>query len=191
MLTLAHCRRLIALMLITSLSSCGWKVTPPPGQAVPTASRPIAESVVLDVNDGGVIWGRGELGETVKQTLLEKGAFRQIHYPIVPRDPPANRLSIQANGVIEEEVGLGIVKSIIVGALFFIPVGIIRFNRDFVLDASVSYSENGKAARNFKVHTKTEISHTMFSQTDQYEPAARKAAFSHLGESIIRELSAN
>jgi len=147
--------------------------------------------VVLDVNDGGVIWGRGELGETVKQTLLEKGAFRQIHYPIVPRDPPANRLSIQANGVIEEEVGLGIVKSIIVGALFFIPVGIIRFNRDFVLDASVSYSENGKAARNFKVHTKTEISHTMFSQTDQYEPAARKAAFSHLGESIIRELSAN
>lgn len=80
-------------------------------------------------------------------------------------------------------------KSIIIGALFFIPVGIIRFYRDFVLDVTVSYQVNGKEVRRFPIHSQTEISHTMFSQTDQYEPAARKVAFSRLAEDIIRELS--
>ncbi len=182
--------RLTSMVLIVSLTSCGWKITPPPGEALSAITRPIAESVVLEVNDGSVIWGRGELGQTAKQTLLEKGGFRVVHYPIEPRNPPANRLQIQANGLIEEEVGLGIVKSIIIGALFFIPVGIIRFHRDFVLDATVSYRVNGKEIRRFPIHSQTEVSHTMFSQTDEYEPVARKVAFSRLAEDIIRELSA-
>jgi hypothetical protein len=42
----------------------------------------------------------------------------------------------------------------------------------------------------FSIPSQTEVSHTMFSQTDEYEPAARKVAFSRLAEDIVRELSA-
>lgn len=186
---LIRSRKLVSSVLIVSLTGCGWKVTPPPGKALPATSGPIAEAVVLDVNDGGVVWGKGELGEAVKASLLEKRAFGRVYYPIVPRNPPSYKLIIQAGGNIEEEVGLGIAKSIIVGALFFLPVGVIRFNRYFVLDAQVTYSADGKDVRHFSTRARTEVSHTMFSDTDEYEPAGRKAAFSHLADEIVRVLA--
>jgi len=181
--------RLLAGILIVSVTACGWKITPPPGSKLPAAASPVAEAVLLEVNDGAVIWGRGELGATLKQALQEKGAFHAVHYPVVPREPPPQRLTVTAKGGIDEEVGLGIVKSMIIGVLMFIPVGIIRFNRDFTLDAEVAYREAGREVRRFAVQSKTGVSHTMFSDTDEYEPAARKAAFGHLAQRIAEELA--
>jgi len=146
------------------------------------------DSVVLIVNEGAVVWGGGELGFLLKRKLLEEGAFRTIHYPIVPRNPPPYRLTVSASGDIEEEVGLGIVKSIFIGLLFFIPVGIIRFHRDFVLDAEVAFMKEGETLYRFKVRTKTGVSHTMFSHADQYDPVVRKAAADDLALRIIKEL---
>lgn len=171
------------------MTGCGWKVTPPKFRDNFESPGLIADSVVLTVNEGAVIWGHGDLGELLREKLLAEGAFRQVHYPIEPRNPPPYRLTINAKGSIDEEIGFGIVKSIFIGLLFFIPVGIIRFNRDFILDADISFQDDGAARRRFKITSETTVSHTMFSHGEQYEPVARKAAAEDLGLRIIRELS--
>ena len=185
-LTLMH--RLICLTLSLSLVSCGWKVTPPPFEQETVPHNLIADATVLTVNDGGVIWGRGELGEIVQKTLINRGAFKDIYYPVEPRNPPDYRLIITASGNIEEEIGLGIVKSIFIGMLFFIPVGIIRFHRDFVLDADVTLLKQGHELRHFNSKTETGVSHTMFSDANHYEPEARQKAFEDLALRIIVKL---
>ncbi len=180
--------RLICLVLSLSLVGCGWQVTAPPFEQETVPNKLIADAVVLSTNEGGVIWGRGELGDIVQKTLIKQGAFKDIYYPIEPRNLPAYRLVIKANGNIEEEIGLGIVKSVIIGMLFFIPVGIIRFHRDFVLDADVALIKQGQELRHFTIHTETGVSHTMFSHANQYEPEARQKAFEDLALRIILKL---
>jgi hypothetical protein len=97
-------------------------------------------------------------------------------------------LRITENGNIEEEVGFGIVKSIFIGMLFFIPVRIIRFNKDFVLDADITVIKQNQELLHFTIKTETEVSHTMFSHANQYKPAARQKAFEDLGLRIISRL---
>lgn len=181
--------RLIALVLIVSIAGCGWKVTPPKFEGKKISTGPIADSVVLTVNEGSVVWGGGELGAQLRRKLLEEGAFRTVHYPIIPRNPPPYRLTVTASGNIEEEVGLGIVKSVIIGLLFFIPVGIIRFHRDFVVDANIAFLKEGKTLHRFKVSTKTGVSHTLFSHADQYDPVIRKVAAEDLALRIVKQLA--
>ncbi len=181
-------RRLFCAILILSLSGCGWKVTPPPGFDNNKRENKIADQVFLKVNDSGVFWGGGKLGEIVRDTLVENGAFKEVYYPVEPRNPPPLRLTIDAKGAVDEEIGLGTVKSIIIGALFFIPVGIIRFNKDFTLEADVSLFKQNKEMRTFKIKSSTEISHTMFSHANEYEPEARRIAFKDLGNKIVAEL---
>jgi len=144
---------------------------------------------VLTVNEGALIWGKGELGYALRDELVALGSFRKVHYPIEPRGPLPDRLIVDASGGIKEEIGLGVVKSLIIGALFFIPVGLIRFHRDFVLTAVVALRHEGKEQRRFTIETETGVSHTMFSETDDYEPAMRRAAFSDLARRIAAELS--
>jgi len=183
-------RRLICIALIFSLVGCGWKVTPPTFEQQALVQSPVSEAAVLTVNDGGIIWGGDELGEIVRKTLIERGAFKEVYYPVEPRNPPDYQLRITANGNIEEEVGFGIVKSIFIGMLFFIPAGIIRFNKDFVLDADVTVIKQNQELLHFTIKTETEVSHTMFSHANQYEPAARQKAFEDLGLRIISRLKA-
>ena len=181
-------QRFICSILILSLASCGWKVTPPPFDRESITDDFIAEATVLSTNEGGIIWGRGELGEIVQKTLINKGAFKEVYYPVEPRNPPDYRLVITAKGTIEEEIGFGILKSIFIGMLFFIPACIIRFNKDFVLDADVSLLKLGQEMAHFTIHTETEVSHTMFSHANQYEPEAREKAFEDLALRIIMKL---
>ncbi|MEY3760919.1 MAG: hypothetical protein RIR39_2410, partial [Pseudomonadota bacterium] len=93
--------RIICLILILTISSCGWNVTPPSSNAIANSYQPIADSIVLSVNDGSVLWGNGELGELVKEELIKKGIFKMVYYPIAPRNPPNITLKIDARGSID------------------------------------------------------------------------------------------
>jgi hypothetical protein len=180
--------RAVALCLIFSLSGCGWKVVPPQHLDQPAPVSKVADRVVLSVNDG-VAWGGGRLGDIVRDTLKASGTFTEVYYPVEPRNPPDLKLLINAKGNVDEEIGGGILKSIFIGLLLFIPVGVIRFGKTYNLDAEVVLSREGKEERRFNVMSKTEVSHTMFTQGEEYEPAAREAAFKDLGLRIAEKLS--
>ena len=182
-------RRLLYAVLILAVSSCGWKVTPPLGYVGNNKGTKIADQLFLKVNDSGVFWGGGKLGETVRDALTETGAFKEVFYPVEPRNPPVLRLTIDAKGDVDEEKGLGTLKAFFIGALFFLPVGIIRFNKDFNLEADVSLFKQNKEIHTFKVKSSTEISHTMFSHANEYESEVRGIAFKDLGNKIAVELS--
>ncbi len=181
--------RAVSLYLIFALSGCGWKVVPPERLGQPAPASKVADRVVLSVNDG-VPWGGGNLGDIVRDTLKANGTFTEVYYPVEPRNPPDLRLAIDARGSVDEEIGEGIAKSFFIGLLLFIPVGVIRFDKTFDLDADVVLSRKGKEERRFNVKSKTEVSHTMFTRGEEYEPAAREAAFRDLGIRIGEELSA-
>lgn len=181
--------RILCTLLALSIAGCGWKVVPPLRSEQPISQTRTAEQVMMTVNAGAVVWGGGQLGDIVRDTLLAEGTFKEIYYPVEPRNAPDLRLSIAARGSVDEEVGLGIVKSIIIGALLFIPVGLIRFNKTYDLDAEVTLLKAGKELQRLTIKSSTEISHTMFSQTEGYEPAARQAAFKDLGDQIAAKLS--
>lgn len=161
---------------------------PPVRAEQPISQTQVAERVMMIINDGAVVWGGGQLGYIVRDTLLAEGTFKEIYYPVEPRNVPDLRLSIIAKGSIDEEVELGIAKSLIIGALFFIPVGLIRFNKTYDLDADVVLLRAGKELQRFTIKSSTKISHTMFSQIKGYEPAARQAAFKDLGDQIAAKL---
>jgi hypothetical protein len=141
------------------------------------------------VNGSGLPWGSQGLGETVREVLTTSGSFREVYYPIEPRNPPPSRLVVTARGTVDEEIGLGIAKSVIIGLLLFLPVGVIRFNKTYDLAADVVLLNEGRELKSFRVESATEVSHTMFSTMEDYEPAARKAAFTDLGREIASELS--
>lgn len=181
--------RIICVLLIFALTSCGWKISPPPRSEHLSELTQIAERVVMTIDDRDVIWGDGQLGDIVRDTLISAGAFKEVYYPVEPRKPPNLKLLIKASGKVDEEIGLGIVKSIIIGALLFIPVGLIRFSKTFDLDAEVIFLHENQELRKFQVASQTGVSHTMFSQIKGYESAVRQAAFMDLGERIATELS--
>ena len=167
---------------------CGWKVTPLSRPEIPLTPKLIAERVILQINDVGLIWGGDLLGEIVRDILIEEDTFQDVYYPIEPLNPPSLKLIITATGKVDEEVVIGTVKAIIIGMLFFIPVGIIRFNKDFDLDAEIVLLKGSKKLQEFQVNTSTTISHTMFSNTTAYEEEARRIAFKNLGQQIVASL---
>jgi hypothetical protein len=180
--------RLLALFLAFWAPACGWKITPPAPPERIANPKKIAEGMVLKVNDSAVIWGGGRLGDIVRDTLVSSGTFGHVYFPIEPRNPPALRMAIDASGTVDEEVGLGIVKAALIGVLLFLPVGVIRFNKTFNLNATVALFDGSRELRRFQVTTATGVSHTMFSQIEDYETAAQTAAFRDLGERIAAEL---
>ncbi len=180
-------RPLVVLLAVTT-AGCGWKVTPPPRPEGPGAPGRIADRVVLKLNEAGVVWGGGQLGGFTRSALLASGAFGEVYYPIEPRNPPPLYLNIDTRGNVDEEIGWGIVKSVVIGLLLLIPVGIIRFNKDFNLDAQVVLLKGGQEVQRFRVTGATRVAHTMFSDSAGYEPAAREAAATYLATAIVAQL---
>ena len=121
--------RIICVLLIFAQTSCGWKISPPPRIEQLGKLSQMAERVVMAVDDRDVAWGDGQLGDIVVETLNSAGAFKEIYYPVEPRNPPNLKLLIKASGKVDEEIGLGIVKGIIIGLLFFIQCSYVSNNK--------------------------------------------------------------
>ncbi|MBI4517270.1 MAG: hypothetical protein HY699_15805 [Deltaproteobacteria bacterium] len=119
---------------------------------------------------------------------MARGVFGEVHYPIEPRNPPPLRLVITARGEVKEDVAGGFIKAVVIGALLFIPVGIIRFSKDFTLDADVSLLDAGRQIQRFRIEGATQIAHTMFSDIAGYETEARRATAEYLAAEIAARL---
>jgi len=182
-------RRVLALLLAVQIAGCGWKVIPPPLPQAPHPVRLVAERALLKVSGAAIAWGSSGLGETVRDVLVASGTFREVYYPIEPRNPPSLTLAMTARGTVEESEAIGTLKAVVIGLFLFLPVGLIRFDKTFHLDTDVVLRDRDRELGRFQISSDTEISFTMFSTMEDYEPAARKAAFKDLGEHIAAQLS--
>ncbi len=177
----------IVPLLALWLAGCGWRVTGPLRTDSGQLGQ-VAESALLKANDGAVEWGGGQMGTIVQRQLLASGAFAQVYYPIEPRERPALQIAITASGKVNEDVGGGTLKAIVIGLFLFAPVGLIRFDKDFTLDATVVVTRDGHEPDHFAVNNTTHIAHTMFSDPGAYEAEAREEAFGDLAKQIVDHL---
>lgn len=179
--------RVLVAALVLTIGGCGWKVTPPES-GPPGSVHKVGSRVVLKFDEASVAWGGGHGGEIVRDALQKLGVFDEVAYPVEPRRPTPLRLTVVATGNVDEEEALGTVKAFVIGFFLFVPAGVIRFGKTFDLDATVTFTDGERELRRFEVQTKTRVSHTMFSHSDQYEPVARRAAFEDLAHRIAVEL---
>jgi len=154
----------------------------------PPAGRRVADRVILVANDGGVVWGGGRLGEVVRDTLVASGAFGEVYFPVEPRNPPSLRLEVTGRGTVEEDIGMGVLKSVVIGVLFFAPVGIVQFHKTFHLDAVGVLADAEREVAHVPVQSSTDVYFTLFSHVDGYDRAAQDAAFHDLGERLAAAL---
>lgn len=180
-------RRLLAIVLAAQVAGCGWTITPPAPLPAQRAHL-VADRVILKLDTAAMAWGGTGMGEAVRDALLAAGSFREIYYPIEPRNPPTWTLAITGRGTIDEHEVSGFFKAVLIGALFFLPEGVVRFDKTFHLDADVVLRDGQQQVARFQVSNDTEIHHTMFSHMEEYEPAARKVAFTDLGQRIAAQL---
>lgn len=133
----------------------------------------LAPEVLLEVDDTGVKWGSGRVGEVLSAVLVKNQTFHQVHYPIYPSHRVPFKLKVVATGGIESETGLGMVKAFVTGFLFFLPVGVIQYEDTFSITAAVSVADERQSYEPLTVQSSVAANHTLFSSP---EPYARRAS---------------
>src|SRR5438445_6099036 len=96
-----------------------------PAQGV-ALKAPLASEVLMEVDDAGVKWGSGKVGDVLKTALVKNRTFGQVYYPIYPTRAIPNKLQIVARGDMEAESG-AMGKAIVTGLLLFLPVGVLQY----------------------------------------------------------------
>ena len=143
--TATRCGRVgLALLLVaTCLGGCAsWRASEPGPPIVGGRPRPVADRVVLEVDEAGVAWSRGRMTEVIRQSLIELGSFREVLYADEPLAPPPLRLAIAAVGSASEDSLASTGKKIFIGVLALLPVGVVTFEKNFTVKARAIFYRN-------------------------------------------------
>ena len=179
---------LFSCVLTLLLASCGisYNIHDPTSSLHPIA--PLAKEIVLQVDDTGLRWGTGQVGEVVKNHLINNEVFEKVNYPIFPRYKGPIKIQILAQGDIDED-GIGVLKAILTGLLFLLPVGIIQYEDTFVIEADIKVTQEGRVVGSFKIKSEVDANHTLFSRAHQYTVGAQKLVLEEFAKRISVELN--
>ena len=181
--------RRAAVLAGLALAGCAsWRVEDGPRPAPEGRPQRIADRVLLEVDERLVPWGDGELGEGLRQGLLELGSFDAIDYPVVPRDAPPLRLRVEAEGRVREQVAPGVAKAIFVGLLLFLPAGVVTFDKDYDVALTAELSLDGRALQRVAAQATERLRFTMFADRDGGERRVRERAFQQLATELALRL---
>lgn len=148
------------------------------------ASVHLAPEVLLEVDDAGVKWGSGKVGDALKSGLVRNRIFGEVHYPIYPTRKIPLKLRVVASGSIRTDKGLGTIKAIVTGLLFFLPVGVIQYEDTFSISAMVSLIRDDRSYGPLAVQSVVQVDHILFSNPDSYTARATDLVSDHLASRI-------
>lgn len=171
-------KKLAALYFAALLSGCVSNSFTVQNPAPPRAARSLllAPEVLLEVNDGGVIWGAGKIGEGLKTALVKNRTFGEVHFPIYPTRPVPIKLHVLAHGEIKTDAGDGAAKSIITGLFLFLPAGVLQYKDTFTINAEVSVFREDRKLGTLTVESQVAADHHMFAGADSYATQAGQMA---------------
>jgi hypothetical protein len=129
------------------------------------------------------------MGELTRQTLIELGSFREIYYPVEPRNAPPLRVAIEAVGRAHEKPGIRTLKVLFIVALGFLPVGVVTFEKDFTLEAKATFWRNGTVLQQLDLATSARMSSTLLYDRATAEEALAEVMFQHLAAQLAVGLS--
>jgi len=136
----------------------------------------LASEVLLEVNEGGVKWGAGKVGESLKTALVKNRTFGAVHYPIYPTRPVPLKLHVVAQGEIKADAGDGTAKSVITGLFLFLTAGVLQYKDTFTINAEVSVFRENRKLGTLTVESQVAAHHTMFAGADSYAAQAGEMA---------------
>ena len=148
------------------------------------ASVPLAPEVLLEVDDAGVKWGSGKVGDVLKSTWVHNRTFGEVHYPIYPTRTIPLKLRVVASGTIRADEGLGTIKAIVTGLLLLLPVGVIQYEDTFSISAMVSLIRDDRSYGPLAVQSAVQVDHILFSNPDSYAARATDLVLDHLASRI-------
>ena len=180
---------LVLLLSATQLIGClSVRVGEPGPSIVDGRPRPIADRVVLQVDETGVLWSHGRMGEVMQQALLELGSFREVYYPVEPSNPPPLRISIEAVGRVSEDYAVAFGKVLLTTVLAYLPIGIVMFHRDFALEARATFWRNGTLLQQMDLATTARMSAPIVRDRKEAEKVLPEAMFRQLAEELAVRL---
>lgn len=150
---------------------------------------PLAAEVLLDMDDSGLSWGAGKVGNALKTALVNNRAFGQVHYPIYPVTPVPIKLQVVARGGIVDDPGGGVAKSFVTGFLLFLPAGVIQYRDTFTVNAEVWVHREGRKFGPLVVESRVAAHHTLFAGPDSYNTQAGQLALEDLGARLAAALA--
>ena len=181
-------RRLCALLLAISLPGC-WSMRYRPGErewrAPVEAGRP---GIVVAVDEAGVAWGDGRLGDEIRTALAGSGLFEQAYYPIEPPAAPALRLEVEALADEDENVVWGTIGALAIGYFLFLPALVFPFFDEFEIACSNRLLEDGAEVVSFEVKSEARFVHAIFASAQELRDEAREAVYRDLADQIAARL---
>lgn len=183
-------RQLTILLLAALLGGCVQNTfqVHDPARANELTS-PLAREVLLEVDDSGVKWGTGKVGDALKTALVNNRTFGQVHYPIYPTHMVPLSLRVVTRGDIETDAGEGMAKSFITGFLLFLPVGVLQYRETFTITAEVSVLGEGRKFGPLMVESRVAADHTLFAGPESYAAQAERLALENLAARISAALA--
>lgn len=182
--------RLTSLLLAALLSGCAQNTfqVQDPAQTHGLTS-PLAQEILLEVDDSGVKWGAGKVGAALATALVNNRTFSQVHYPIYPTRMVPLKLRVVARGDIETDAGEGMAKSFVTGFLLFLPVGVLQYRDTFTITAEVTVVREGRKFGPLIVESRVATDHTLFAGPDSYAAQAERLALDNLAARISAALA--
>jgi hypothetical protein len=151
------------------------------------ANEVVADEVLLEVDEVGVLWGGGQVGKGLKAALLKKRTFERVHYPIYPSHNVPLKLRVVVDGSIRTDIGsaiTGTFKAVVTGLLLFLPVGILQYEDTVSVAAMVSVSRDGRTYGPVAVQSAVEVDHILFSDPTSYVTKAAQLLIDQLAARI-------
>lgn len=173
--------------LVSGCVSDSFQVREPLVGAPPTVT--FAPEVLLEVDDAGVKWGSGKVGDALRTAWLRNQVFRQVHYPIYPSHKVPVKLRVVASGNIESEAAPGMIKAFFTGLLLFLPVGVIQYEDIFSISALVSVHRDDRSFGPLNVNSSVEADHILFANPESYAKRASDLVLEDFANRISRALS--
>jgi len=143
---------------------------------------------VLEVDETGVPWSDGRMGELTRQSLIELGSFREILYADEPLKPLSLRLAITAVGSVSENSAASTGKKIFIAVLALLPVGVVTFEKDFSVEARATFSRNGEILQQIDLVASARLNYTLLYDRGTAERTLREVMFQHIAAQLAVHL---
>ena len=181
-------RKCLAVCVAAALTAGCWAHVGVRIPDLPPAAREPGEELALQVNDAGLLWGDGRLGDEVARVLLASGRFTRVHYPVIPRDRPPLLLRIDVKGSLNEAVAWGVLASVATGFFLFAPAPFMPYFTDLELRGSAALTRADEELERFPIESDAHVTHAIFAPPETYRAKARERVYAAVANQVLIEI---
>ena len=182
-------RRLLLLMLATSIASGCWSAVRGPQPALPNGWPGTPQVTgALYVNEVAVPFANGALGDEIRNALVRTGALDEVFYPVIPTPGPDLALDVRASGSISEAWPWNIPMALVTGYFLFLPAPVAPYFVTYRADCEVVVTRGGDEVARFRAEAKATATYAMAANIADLGRRARAALYRDLANDVAAQL---